>query len=172
MKRWHYYLLFGALLLAGLLFLLTPIKSESEKPIASTQEKSMSGSVSKAPTPNLNPNPNPPTSASSSRVVEQPKEKIVREYFSQQINFYGKVEDAKGDPVAGANVEYSVYSNWLSPNQESTSGSKSDEGGRFSILGKQGASIFVRVTHSDYYETEQSKAPLLICTASWPKTYR
>ena len=159
MKPWHYYLLLGALLLAGLLFLLAPRKPKSEKPIALTQEKSASGSVSKALTPNPSPNPNSsPNPASSSRIVqEKPKEEIVREYFSQQINFYGKVEDTTGDPVVGANVEYSVYSNWLSPNQKPTSGPKSDEAGRFSILGNQGASIFVRVTHPDYYETQQSK---------------
>ena len=150
MKRWHYPLLSGALLLAGLLFLLTPRKPKFEKPIALTQEKSTSRSVSKDPTPNPSPNPSP-ASASSSRIVqEKPKEEIVREYFSQQINFYGKVEDAKGDPVVGATVEYSVYSNWLSPNQRPTSGPKSDEAGCFSILGKQGASIFVRVTHPEY----------------------
>jgi hypothetical protein len=87
---------------------------------------------------------------------DKQKEEIIKEYFSKRIDFYGLVKDGDGHPVENANVEYSVYSDWLSPNPKTAHGIQSDVGGRFSITSKQGASIFVKVTHPDYYETGQS----------------
>jgi hypothetical protein len=90
-------------------------------------------------------------------IVEQSRDKVIEDYFSQPIDLYAKVVDETGAPISSAETQYSVYSEWLKPNQRPVTGPRSDPSGMFAITGRKGSSIFVRVTHPDFYETEQSK---------------
>jgi hypothetical protein len=69
------------------------------------------------------------------------------------INFYGKVVDEGGKPVEGATTSYSVgsFSFAGSPRLE---GPKTDADGLFSITGKRGPTLSVRVQHGKYHATE------------------
>jgi hypothetical protein len=69
------------------------------------------------------------------------------------IQFYGKVEDEKGNPVEGANVQFS----WSEEPTESgarTSGTKSDSNGLFSLQGKRGPTLAVTVGKDGYYASQ------------------
>jgi len=66
------------------------------------------------------------------------------------INFYGIVVDQHDQPVVGAQVVYSIVSTLDFVNPRQHAGQVSGPDGRFSILGKHGASIYVKVSHPNY----------------------
>lgn len=66
------------------------------------------------------------------------------------IDFFGVVLDQHDQPVSGAQVVYSIVSTFDFVNPKQQSGNASGPDGRFSIVGKQGASIYVKVSHPDY----------------------
>ncbi len=66
------------------------------------------------------------------------------------IDFYGIVLDQHDQPVSGAQVVYSIVSTFDFVNPKQQTGKVSGPDGRFSIVGKQGASIYVKVSHPDY----------------------
>lgn len=67
------------------------------------------------------------------------------------IDFFGIVLDQHNQPVPGAQVAFSIVSTLDFVNPKQQTGELSGEDGRFSVLGKRGASIFVKVSHSDYF---------------------
>jgi len=152
MKRGHFLFALGFL---AFIAVATLFFMNQQGPLKPSEPSTVLASFSAS-----NTSPREPTEAqltAPNRITQdKQKEEIIKEFFSKQIDFYGLVEDGDGNPVGGANVEYSVYSNWLSPNPKVVLGLQSDGIGHFSITGKQGASIFVKVTHLDYYETGQS----------------
>lgn len=156
MKRRYYILGISLIFILVVLVWFTSPKDPQKPDIASASESPASA----VQRDNLSPQePSIPQAAPAVNpaIAEQSRDTVIQRYFSQPINFHGKVVDEKGVPVDAAEIQYSVYSDWLRPNQKSVAGPKSDSSGKFAITGKSGASIFVRVTHPDFYETEQSK---------------
>jgi hypothetical protein len=78
----------------------------------------------------------------------------IAQAFSAPIDFYGKVVDEKGRPVANATVHYSVASQYFGDSAKHDG--VSDGEGRFSIIGARGAGLYVTVAKEGYYETEYS----------------
>lgn len=66
------------------------------------------------------------------------------------IDFFGIVVDQHDQPVPGAQVVYSIVSTLDFVNPKQQTGEVSGADGRFSVLRRQGASIFVKVSHPDY----------------------
>lgn len=68
--------------------------------------------------------------------------------FKAPIDFYGKVQDQYGKPVAGARVHYSVADQYFGDSSKYEGTSSSD--GSFSIIGSKGAGLFVDVYKDGY----------------------
>ncbi len=66
------------------------------------------------------------------------------------IDFYGIVLDQHDQPVSAAQVVFSIVSAFDFVNPKQQTGTVSGPDGRFSIGDKQGASIYVKVSHPDY----------------------
>lgn len=77
-------------------------------------------------------------------------EEGVTKALKTPIDFYGIVLDQHDQPVSDAQVVYSIVSTFDFVNPKRQSGQASGPDGRFSILGKHGASIYVKVSHPDY----------------------
>ena len=81
-----------------------------------------------------------------------------RNYFSAfmtPIAFFGKVIDEKGNPIENADV-YLSPTNSIDPKSKKTQYSRrSDRGGRFSIYGIFGATLYVEVSKEGYYEISE-----------------
>ena len=77
------------------------------------------------------------------------------QFFHAPINFYGVVVDENHQPISGASTFYSVAS--LSFKGSPTlQGPATDNAGLFSITGKYGPSLSVRVEHPGYYPTDSA----------------
>ncbi len=70
------------------------------------------------------------------------------------INFWGKVVDENGRPVAEANVRFTW--NDLSPKGTSTHDATSDSSGLFSLLGRKGKRLYVVIEKPGYYQEFES----------------
>lgn len=75
--------------------------------------------------------------------------------MSHPIEFYGKVVDLEGNPVAGAEVTYSAFNRFFDNSEAQTT--TSDGNGRFAINDIEGGSIYVRVAKEGYYKIEGSE---------------
>jgi hypothetical protein len=90
------------------------------------------------------------------KLSDQDKTNIAKivQVFSAPIDFWGKVIDQHGNPVAGAAVHYSAADKYFKD------GSKyegtSDGQGLFSISNIKGAGLFVDVAKSGYYGSAKS----------------
>ncbi|MFZ4777554.1 MAG: hypothetical protein ACOYM3_19465 [Terrimicrobiaceae bacterium] len=155
MKRKNYIFVIGVLACVAVALLLFIMSKRTTKDSVSSPQ-SLMDSVPSVSSPATSEPTEAQLNAPSRITQDKPKEEVIKEYFSKQIDFYGVVKDDADNPVAGANIEYSVYSSWLSPNQKAVAGPQTDGNGRFAITGKQGASIFVKVMHLSFYETGQS----------------
>jgi hypothetical protein len=84
------------------------------------------------------------------------------------INFYGCVVDQNEQPVSAAKI----HAQWsdFSPNGASTEDTLSDEKGCFSIIGKTGRGITIRVEKKDYY-TPTRQQTSFDYAAFWEATY-
>jgi len=69
--------------------------------------------------------------------------------WKQPINFYGKVIDENGEPVAGATVHFRW--NDLSPEGTSDGRATSDRIGLFSLVDRRGKGLTVTVSKEGYY---------------------
>ena len=87
----------------------------------------------------------------SAGITEERKQKLV-EFFNTSINFYGRVVDDRGAPIASALTFYIIGSDNLS-GSPTFEGPVTDKNGRFLITGKNGPDLSVWVKHSDYYQT-------------------
>jgi hypothetical protein len=93
-----------------------------------------------------NPNPN-----------QNPKQQAMKQAAEQAantpINFWGKVVDQNGNPIAGATATFSLPSSSFSEDEDSTTKIVvlSDANGLFSLIGKTGAGISVWVSKEGYY---------------------
>jgi hypothetical protein len=77
------------------------------------------------------------------------------ELFMTPIEFYGKVVDENGNPIAGATAKMSVSDEPITDGAKYTK--TTDGGGLFSLTGLTGAAVSVNVTMQGYYSTEQSR---------------
>lgn len=77
------------------------------------------------------------------------------ELFMTPIEFYGKVVDEKGYPVAGATARMSVADKPITDGAKYTK--TTDAKGLFSLTGLQGGAVSVNVTKEGYYTTAQSR---------------
>jgi len=68
--------------------------------------------------------------------------------FQTRIDFYGKVQDQYGKPVAGANVYYSAADQYFGDSSKYKGESGPD--GSFSIKGIKGAGLYVEVSKDGY----------------------
>lgn len=70
-----------------------------------------------------------------------------------KIEFYGKVIDHRGDPVAGATVEFMVLTSMhiVSNRHNSIAEVLTDKLGRFEVVGKRGSSMSVQRVKKDGY---------------------
>lgn len=78
--------------------------------------------------------------------------------FSAPINFWGKVVDEKGHEIANAKVMMrptTGLDNWDESSKIEYLAT-SDQSGLFSLLGKNGATLFVAVSKNGYQRTEKS----------------
>jgi hypothetical protein len=71
------------------------------------------------------------------------------------INFYGKVIDENGDPVADAMINFGWTD--LPPTGHSTAQTKSGVDGRFLLTGKTGKNLLVEVAKQGYYTSKQNR---------------
>ena len=71
------------------------------------------------------------------------------------INFYGRVVDENEQPIVGAKIE----AQWsdLSANGASSEVTSSDSHGSFSITGKKGRGITIRIAKEGYYTPKQQR---------------
>ncbi len=92
------------------------------------------------------------TTDSTYEAVKEQREQKLNEMATAPIDFYGKVIDEKGNPVAVASTFYIVgaFGFQGSPTLE---GPKTDNNGLFAITGKHGPDFSIRVEHPDYYKT-------------------
>lgn len=74
---------------------------------------------------------------------------LVVSALATPIEFYGRVVDQNGDPVAGATVGFSALDKFMAPGSGYTG--TSDENGLFSISGIKGARLSVNVRKEGYY---------------------
>jgi hypothetical protein len=85
------------------------------------------------------------------------KDKVDRAWeWKRSINFYGRVLDENEQPVLGANI----YAQWsdLSANGASVEETLSDQQGAFSITGKTGRGITIRVSKEGYYTPKRQRS--------------
>lgn len=99
------------------------------------------------------PAPVAPSMAEQSR--EPDAEASLLELFMTSIEFYGKVVDENGNPVAGATAKMSVADKPITDGAKYTA--TSDGSGLFSLTGLRGGAVSVTVTKEGYYSTAQSR---------------
>lgn len=75
--------------------------------------------------------------------------------FATPINFYGKVVDDSGQPVAGATIKFGVAD--IQIDGGSYYHEISDSAGLFALRGKRGLSVAVWVSKEGYYATGSSR---------------
>lgn len=75
--------------------------------------------------------------------------------WKQPINFYGRVVDENGEPVAGASADF-VWTD-ISPNGSSEAHTTSDSVGFFSLLNGAGKRLQVTVSKQGYYTPKGEK---------------
>jgi hypothetical protein len=80
------------------------------------------------------------------------------EVFRAPVDFWGKVVDEKGNPVAGARIEYSLMDHPEQGGKQSLG--TSDAMGLFSLTGKEAANLYVKVSKEGYYELPESARSL------------
>lgn len=76
--------------------------------------------------------------------------------WKMPINFYGKVVDENGQPVAGAKVEFSWTD--LTPNGTSEAQTTSDPQGQFTLTAQRGKRLQVRVNKDGYHRSQEQSA--------------
>ena len=119
-------------------------------------------------TPKLaNPLPATPPVASSTvqtvdpiyEIIRAEREQRLRRMANAPIDFFGKVIDEEGNPVAGASTFY-ILGTLSFEGSPTLEGPKTDEAGLFSITGKRGPTLSVWVQHDRYYSTATAKQRL------------
>jgi len=80
---------------------------------------------------------------------------LLARILSQPIEFYGRVVDLDGNPVAHAQVTYSAFNRFFENSPTQTT--RSNEDGYFAINDIQGGSIYIRVAKDGYYKIEESE---------------
>lgn len=92
--------------------------------------------------------------------AERLKSEVVED-LNNSVDFWGKVVDEKGEPVQGATAEIAITDKFSwTPNAKNTTtkyNKQSDEKGLFSLLGKKGGSVRVRVTADGYSPSYDKK---------------
>lgn len=101
----------------------------------------------------------PPINESQLGVTEEQtgerslRDKTWSELYKSPINFWGKVVDENGSPIAGATIHVILYDDptaGYSDRKDTTFETTSGLNGNFSILGKLGGAISVEATLSGY----------------------
>jgi len=101
------------------------------------------------------------TAVASVNLVEQRQARSIssveesRQMWNTPIEFYGKVVDEKGNPVADANIQF--VCNDLSEAGATFYNLKSDEHGMFSLTGVRGKGISVHVSKDGYYTSKRDR---------------
>ncbi len=85
------------------------------------------------------------------------------------VNFYGRVVDEQGAPVAGASVNYRLTD--LSEAGKTEGELKSDAQGNFSLRGKVGRILTVVVAKPGYYLSQRENADGFDFSSFWEKNY-
>ncbi|MDD5201251.1 MAG: carboxypeptidase-like regulatory domain-containing protein, partial [Terrimicrobiaceae bacterium] len=98
------------------------------------------------------------------------KDKIDKNWeWKMPINFYGKVIDQDGQPVAGAKVKF-IWTN-LSMEGSSQSETSSDGQGNFMLENKEGRFLQAFVTKPGYYTAKQQNQDSFDYAGFWDKRY-
>jgi hypothetical protein len=158
-------LAFAAVVLVGVALLRFRPKTVIERRL--TQNATLSAALESAaptitpvrPSPTLarRPIPSlPPETAAKVSEADQKNIGKILQAFNAPIDFYGKVVDEKGHPVAGAKVHYSAANHYFGDSSKYEG--VSDGNGFFFITGINGAGVFVSVAKDGYYETKESGA--------------
>ena len=115
--------------------------------------------------------PGGPYEPSDPRWVEVDlKDKIDKAWeWKMPINFYGKVLDQNGQPVADATVRMS-WTN-ISKNGSSQIETRSDSHGNFALENQHGRSLLVNVTKTGFYNAQRQNQDSFDFAAFWEKTY-
>jgi hypothetical protein len=106
-----------------------------------------------------------------SRVDTLSKEKREQEYkswmiekwdaaFGTPIDFWGKVVDQNGEPISGAHIEITLQDDpsWNPERSNNTKHTRtSDFNGYFKLLGKKGASLYVKASKEGYSNVKGKK---------------
>lgn len=87
--------------------------------------------------------------------IKAEREQKIHEMANAPIDFFGKVVDEKGIPVAGASTFYIVGS-FSFEGSPTLQGPNTDATGLFSITGKRGPDFSIRIEHSEYYKTSSA----------------
>lgn len=94
------------------------------------------------------------------QIAQQDSARALYEAFNAPIDFWGKVVDEKGNPIAGAEIRYGIQ------NHPERKGKplirQSDANGLFSLTGKRGAGLSVKVSKEGYHTTPKS-----VCSLSY-----
>lgn len=144
-KRWVF---FFAFLLLLLLAVQRAFRNDAKSPINKTK---VPAPVTSSVLPVGSPNQPQGGEASHTKIAIDGKQQLVN-FFNTSINFYGKVVDEQGVPIAAVTTYYIVGSDSLSggPTYE---GPVTGQDGLFSIIGKNGPDLSVWVRHPAYYQT-------------------
>ena len=90
-----------------------------------------------------------------------PRLQAMEQADNSPIDFWGKVVNQNGTPIAGATAEITVSSMLIDPDNRPELKVLSDANGLFSLTGKKGIGIVVSVTMDGYYSDEVQSAAAL-----------
>jgi hypothetical protein len=102
--------------------------------------------------------PAPIPDVPGAKLTQQDKEKLgkIITVFSAPIEFFGRIQDTRGNPIPAARVHYSAANNYFG--ESSKYEGLSDAEGFFSIKGIKGAGLYVDVYKEGYDGTKLSGA--------------
>jgi len=92
---------------------------------------------------------------------QNPRLQALQQAYNSPIDFWGKVVDQNGNPVAGATATITLDSQWNDYDNKPKVTVFSDAHGLFSLTGKKGIGIVVYVSKDGYYSTEEQSAAAL-----------
>jgi hypothetical protein len=91
------------------------------------------------------------TNASINQTLTPEMQRQFDAIYNQPINFWGKIVDEKGMPVANAQVKYEIADSTSDPEHLPEHYTTSDAQGDFSILRQKGSTLFIFVAKEGYY---------------------
>ena len=94
--------------------------------------------------------------------VLNPRQQALQQAYNSPIDFWGKVVDQNGNPIAGAKVTFTIDKQMGEGDENKPKVTVlSKAGGLFSLTGQTGAGIVVYVSKEGYYSTEDQSAAAL-----------